>query len=110
MTGSDYCQVVTVTDSRDEAERLARGAVTARLAACAQIVGPITSVFWWEGAVDTADEWQVLFKTPTRAYAELEQYISSAHSYDVPEILSLPVAAGHRPYLDWLDAETSTSA
>lgn len=103
----DYCQVVTTTDSRDEADRLARGAVAARVAACAQTVGPVTSVFWWEGELDTAEEWQVWFKTTTAAYSSLETYLQQAHSYDVPEILCLPVTAGHRPYLQWLDAETA---
>jgi periplasmic divalent cation tolerance protein len=102
-----YCQVVTTTASRDEAHSLARGAVEARLAACAQVVGPVTSVFWWEGAVDTAQEWQVIFKTNTARYQELEQHLREAHSYDVPEILCLPVTAGHRPYLEWLDTETA---
>jgi periplasmic divalent cation tolerance protein len=106
VTDYRYCQVVTTTDTRDEADRLARTAVTARVAACAQVVGPVTSVFWWEGAVDTAEEWQVWFKTTTAAYASLEQHLCEAHSYDVPEILCLPVTAGHRPYLDWMDAET----
>lgn len=103
----DYCQAVTTTDSREEADRLARGAVEARVAACAQIVGPITSVFWWEGAVDTAQEWQVVFKTTTNAYPALERHLREAHSYDVPEILCLPVTAGNPAYLAWLDTETT---
>jgi periplasmic divalent cation tolerance protein len=108
VTDYRYCQVVTTTDSRQRAEVLARGAVEARLAACAQIVGPITSVFWWEQAVDTAQEWQVWCKTTTPAYAALAEHLRAAHTYDVPEILCLPVTAGHQPYLDWLDTETSS--
>jgi periplasmic divalent cation tolerance protein len=107
VTDYQYCQVVTTVDSRAESERLARGAVEARVAACAQIVGPVTSVFRWEGAVDTAEEWQVWFKTTTAAYASLERHLREAHSYDVPEILCLPVTAGSRAYLAWLDAETA---
>ncbi len=101
-----HCQVVTTTDTRDEAERLARGAVEARVAACAQVSGPVTSVFWWEGSVDTAQEWQIWFKTTTAAYGSLEHYLNQAHSYDVPEVLCLPVTAGNRAYLQWLDDET----
>lgn len=107
MDGYSYCQVVTTTDSRDEAERLARGAVEARVAACAQVVGPVTSVFWWDGKVDTAQEWQVVFKTTASTYGSLEHYVRELHSYDVPEILCVPVTAGHRPYLEWLDSEVS---
>jgi periplasmic divalent cation tolerance protein len=104
-----YCQVVTTTDSREDAEALARGAVEARLAACAQIAGPVTSVFWWEGKVDTAQEWQVWFKTTAAAYARLEEHLRAAHSYDVPEILCLPVTAGNQAYLAWMDTETNGS-
>lgn len=75
------------------------------MAACAQIVGPVTSVFWWEDALDTAEEWQVWFKTTAGAYPALEAHLRDAHSYDVPEILCLPVTAGHRPYLEWMDSE-----
>lgn len=108
MSDYRYCQVVTTTDSRERAEALARGAVEARLAGCAQIVGPITSVFWWEGELDTAQEWQVWCKTTAAAYAALAEHLRSAHTYDVPEILCLPVTAGHQPYLDWLDAEIAS--
>jgi periplasmic divalent cation tolerance protein len=104
-----YCQVVTTTDSRQEAEKLARGVVEARLAACAQIAGPVTSVYWWEGKLDTGQEWQVWFKTTTAAYPSLEEHLREAHSYDVPEILCVPVTAGNRPYLDWLETETRSS-
>ena len=100
-----YCQVVTTIDAREAADRLARGAVEARLAACAQVLGPITSHYWWEGAVTSGSEWQVVFKTSTAAYPALERHLREAHSYDVPEILCLPVTAGHRPYLDWLSTE-----
>jgi periplasmic divalent cation tolerance protein len=102
-----YCQVVTTTDAREAADQLARGAVEARLAACAQVLGPITSSYWWEGAVASDQEWQVVFKTTAAAYPALERHLRQVHSYDVPEILCLPVTAGHRPYLDWLDTEVT---
>jgi periplasmic divalent cation tolerance protein len=107
---SDYCQVVTTTDSRDEAERLARGAVQSRHAACAQIVGPVTSVYRWQGAIEDAQEWQVWLKTTTAAYGDLETYLRQAHSYDVPEILCLPIVGGHGPYLQWLADETQAGS
>lgn len=103
-----YYQVVTTTDSRAEADRLARGAVEARLAACAQVLGPITSSYWWEGAVASDDEWQVSFKTTAAAYPALERHLREAHSYDVPEVLCLPVTAGNRAYLEWLDTEVAS--
>ena len=102
----EYCQVVTTTDSRSAADALARGAAEARVAACAQVVGPITSTYWWEGRVDTAEEWQVVFKTTAERYPALEEHLRSHHGYDVPEILCTPVTAGNPSYLEWLSAET----
>lgn len=106
MIDAKHCQVVTTTDSRDAADALSRSAVEARVAACAQVSGPIASTYWWEGKVETADEWRITFKTPTARYAALEQHIREHHSYDVPEILCSPVTAGNLAYLEWLDAET----
>lgn len=107
MNGYSHCQVVTTIGSKDAADELARAAVQARAAACAQVIGPISSSYWWEGSVQTEQEWQVVFKTTQRAYGGLEEYIRAHHSYDVPEILCLPVTAGHRPYLEWLDHEVA---
>lgn len=106
MSGVEHCQVVTTTDSREAADRLADGAVRARLAACAQVVGPITSRYWWQGEVETAEEWQVIFKTALVRYPALRDHIRAGHTYQTPEILCTPVVAGDRAYLDWLTAET----
>ena len=106
MTEHQYCQVVTTTDAREAADALGRIAVEARVAACAQVVGPITSTYWWEGKIETAEEWQVTFKTTTQRYAALEENIRAHHSYDVPEILCTPVMAGNPAYLEWLTAQT----
>lgn len=107
MTGPEgYCQVVTVTDSREAAEALARGAVAARLAACGQVGGPITSTYWWQGEMETAAEWPVVFKLPRERYPALEAYLRQQHGYEVPEILCTPVLAGNPAYLRWLTEET----
>jgi periplasmic divalent cation tolerance protein len=107
MAGHRYCQVVTTTDSRQAAEALAAGAVRARAAACAQVIGPITSTYWWEAKVESAEEWQVVFKTEFGRYPALEEHIRTHHSYDVPEILCTPVITGNQTYLDWVSAETA---
>ena len=62
---ADYMQVVTTIDSEESAERLARGITGARLAACVQIVGPIKSIYWWQGELEDAREWQLVMKTTT---------------------------------------------
>lgn len=101
---SDPAVVVTTTDSADEAERLARGLVEARLAACVQIVGPVRSVFRWEGAVSVETEFQLVVKTAR--VPEVTAWIVGNHSYDVPEVIALPVTGGHETYLTWVVDES----
>jgi periplasmic divalent cation tolerance protein len=108
MPVPDWLTVLTTTGTAAGAEDLARGAVEARLAACAQISGPVTSVYRWRGAVETAAEWQVLFKTTTHRYEALEAHLRAAHDYDVPEIIATPVVRGSADYLRWLETETET--
>ncbi|WP_328555684.1 MULTISPECIES: divalent-cation tolerance protein CutA [unclassified Streptomyces] len=99
--------VLTTTDAAEKAGELARGAVAARVAACAQISGPVTSVYRWEGAVRTDSEWQIQFKTTVARYPALEAYLLDAHGYDTPEIIATPVVAGSPDYLRWLEEETA---
>lgn len=101
---SDPAVVVSTTDSADEAERLARGLVEARLAACVQIVGPVRSVFSWDGAVSVETEYQLVVKTAR--VPEVTAWIVGNHSYDVPEVIALPVVGGHETYLTWVVDES----
>src|ERR1700722_315238 len=89
-----YLQVQTTTDSRAEAMELSRAAVESRLAACAQVAGPVASVYWWDGELERAEEWLVLLKLPADRYDELAAFITERHSYDEPEIIALPIVAG----------------
>jgi periplasmic divalent cation tolerance protein len=107
---TDFLQVVTTVDSEDSGERLARGIVDARFAACVQIVGPIRSLYWWQGSIDDAREWQLVIKTTSERLTALESYIKSNHSYDTPEITATEITWGSREYLDWINAETRTDA
>ncbi|GAA1500264.1 divalent cation tolerance protein CutA [Streptomyces synnematoformans] len=104
---TDFLTVLTTADAREKAEALARGAVEARLAACAQVSAPVTSVYRWEGAVEESTEWQVLLKTTTARYAELEAHLRAAHDYDEPEIIATPVTHGSAGYLAWVADETA---
>ncbi len=99
--------VLTTTDAEDKARDLASGAVRARLAACAQITGPVTSVYRWEGAIETAQEWQILLKTSAARYDALEAWLTEAHDYDTPEIIATPVVRGSAAYLEWVARETA---
>jgi periplasmic divalent cation tolerance protein len=101
----EFIQVVTTVESREQALQIASIITTARLAACAQISGPITSTYWWLGKLETADEWQLVFKTTASAYPQLESAIKENHPYEVPEILALPVLNGNPAYLSWIAAE-----
>ncbi|GGX51743.1 divalent-cation tolerance protein CutA [Streptomyces minutiscleroticus] len=107
MATAAWLTVLTTTDDAGKAEALARGAVGARVAACAQISGPVTSVYRWRGEVETAAEWQVLFKTTGARYEELESYLRAAHDYDTPEIVATPIVRGGADYLRWLEEETA---
>ncbi|MEJ2886870.1 divalent-cation tolerance protein CutA [Actinomycetospora aeridis] len=98
--------VLTTTDSAEDAERLARVLVDAHLAACVQISGPVRSVFRWEGAVSVEAEWQLWLKTDAARVDDLSARLVDEHTYDVPEVLVLPVVGGHGPYLAWVTEET----
>ena len=107
---TDFMQVVTTVDSEESGERLARGIVDAHLGACVQIVGPIRSLYWWQGSIDDAREWQLIIKTTSERLTALEAYIKENHSYDTPEITATEIPWGSREYLDWISTETRTDA
>ena len=96
-------QVLTTVEKREEAETIARSLVEKRLAACVQIIGPITSTYRWKGEIETAEEWQCLVKTRRELYPQVERAIRRLHSYEVPEIIATPIVAASADYLEWLD-------
>lgn len=106
MDHSEYIQVVTTTATRQEAEQMAGMLIEERLAGCVQILGPITSIYRWQGKVETSEEWQCWAKSRGEHYDRIEQAIRRLHSYKAPEILAIPVLAGSPGYLDWLKDQT----
>lgn len=100
---SGYLQVSTAAPTREDALRLAGSAVRKGLAAGAQIVGPVVSVFWHAGEYGEGEEWQVLLKTSAPRYSELETLLLAEHPWDNPEIGATPIVAGSPGYLGWLD-------
>lgn len=98
----EYIQVVTTTDSRDQARTIAQAVVGSRTAACAQVLGPITSLYWWEGRMEESEEYLLVMKTRADSYQALEETIRANHTYDVPEILALPVQTGGADYMAWI--------
>ncbi len=104
-----YIQVMTTTDKREDAEGIAQALVEARLAGCVQILGPLTSVYRWQGKIERAEEWLCLVKSREALYGAIEAAIRSRHPYETPEIIALPITAGSRDYLDWLSSATTAS-
>ena len=99
--------VLTTTGSRDEADRLATALVERQLAGCVQILGPITSVYRWQGAVERGEEWLCVIKSLEAKFPALKVAIKELHSYDTPQIVMLPITAGSADYLAWLAAACS---
>jgi periplasmic divalent cation tolerance protein len=85
---------------------LARAATEARLAACGNVIPGLTSVYRWEGRIEEDNEVLILFKTTERLVPALREKVVELHPYEVPEFLSLPIASGHLPYLEWVMRET----
>lgn len=104
---TDYLQVSTVADSHETAANLARAAVTAKLAAGAQVHGPVASFFWHKGESGEGEEWQVTLKTTTNRYSELEALLLREHTWENPEISAVPLVAGTAAYFAWIDRAVS---
>jgi periplasmic divalent cation tolerance protein len=91
----------------DEAAKLARGLVEARLAACANILGEIRSVYWWQGKIEEGGEVALIAKTRADLVEECIAKVKELHSYSCPCVIALPIMEGNPPYLEWLAAETT---
>jgi periplasmic divalent cation tolerance protein len=102
VTATGPIQVLTTVASEEEAERISRALLDSRLAACVQVLGPISSRYRWQGEVEQATEWQCLAKTEAALYPAVEEAIRATHSYEEPEILAIPVLTGSAGYLAWI--------
>lgn len=105
----EFVEVRTTTDTKEGAQKIAEALVSKRLAACVQVGGPITSIYWWQGKIEVAEEWICSAKTRRELYEKLEQAIREVHTYDEPEIIATPIVAGSSGYLNWLLRETEAS-
>jgi periplasmic divalent cation tolerance protein len=104
MSHTRACVVMTTVSNKDQAEKLARSVLEARLAACVQIQD-ITSYYWWDEKINRDAEQLLFLKTTVDKYQALEAHLVANHSYDTPEILRLPVEAGFEKYLGWMEKE-----
>jgi periplasmic divalent cation tolerance protein len=105
---SNHAEIVVLITaaSEDEAARIGRALVDARLAACANIISRIRSIYRWEGKIADEPESLILVKTRRELFPELEREVRKLHSYKTPEIIALPIQEGSAQYLEWIHAET----
>jgi periplasmic divalent cation tolerance protein len=102
---SPYC-VVYVTAPHSAAQKIGRALLEARLAACVGVVPEIVTYYWWKKKLHRGRELMLIIKTRRAHLPRLEAMVTRMHPYDVPEIISLPILRGNKPYLDWLKQET----
>ena len=107
MTGAEFMVVLVTVGSRPEGETIARQLVEDGLAACVNIVGPIRSVYVWKAQVAEDDEHLLIIKTRQQVMGAVEARVRALHSYEVPEVVAVPIVGGSTPYLDWLRTGTT---
>ncbi|MBS0621421.1 MAG: divalent-cation tolerance protein CutA [Verrucomicrobia bacterium] len=100
---SDFIVVLWTSGSLEEARAIASYLVESQVIACASIIPQVESIFHWEGKIQSAAEVKVFLKTKIQRFEELRNIILEKCSYEVPEILALPVVAGNKSYLEWID-------
>ena len=104
-----YCVVLATSDSQEEADKIAGVLLEKRTVACVQMT-PIVSHYRWKGKIERANEIRMLIKTTDTLYPQVEKLIRENHSYEVPQIVKLPISAGLPEYLDWISEETAFDA
>ena len=97
-----YIVVFSTVSNKKEAELIAQGLIKDKLAACVNIIENVYSLFWWKGKIDSAKEVLLVIKTRKALAAKLIKKIKSLHSYEVPEIIALPIVSGNKEYLEWI--------
>jgi uncharacterized protein involved in tolerance to divalent cations len=103
---TDYILVFITSSSEKEGEKIAGALVKERLAACVNMMGGMKSTFRWKGQISVEDEVLLIVKTKDRLFEKLKKRVAELHSYDVPEILAIPILAGFEKYLSWIGDET----
>ena len=101
-----YCLILVTVNSEEEGSAIANTLLTEKLAACISIT-PINSFYTWQGKIQQDREWQLTIKTRSNLFDKLAQRVTILHSYDVPEIIAIPIMAGSLPYLNWIDENTN---
>ena len=103
---SKAIEIFVTASSLDEARKISRILVEERLVACCNIVQPVESIFKWQGKLNIENEVLMIFKTREEQFDTAEKRIKQLHSYEVPEIIAMPITHGSKSYLDWVAKET----
>lgn len=104
---TEFIQVVTTVEHKEDGVRLGRLLVAERLAACVQISGPVESIYRWQGQIEEASEYRVTLKSRESLFPKLAEILQAHHPYDVPEIIATPLARCSALYQQWLEEELS---
>ncbi len=103
---NEYLLVIGTVPSKEEGKQIAQTIVGERLAACCTVSSAVQSFYWWEGDISDDQEFILFIKTRASLFSKLEERIRSLHSYQVPEIIALPIYTGSKTYLDWITSNT----
>ncbi len=101
---TEFIIVLVTTANKMEAEKVVSHLLNDQLIACANIIGPVTSIFRWSGSIDRAEEYLLFMKSKKDLFSRLTEAVKTIHSYKVPEILALPITDGSATYLEWLQS------
>ena len=105
MEGPAYIVLFITTATIREAKRISRALLNQRKAACVNIVPKVSSLFWWHDKLDSAQESLLIIKTKASQLDEIVRLVRELHSYDIPEIIALPIVGGNQDYLEWIEKE-----
>ena len=105
-----YIIIFVTASNRKEANKIAQRLLKNKLAACVNILDKIKSIFWWQGKIDQADEVLLIIKSNRKKLPKIIKLIKSIHSYEVPEIIAVPIYDGYKPYLKWIDESLRQSS
>jgi periplasmic divalent cation tolerance protein len=106
---TDKIVVLSTCASAEEAERLARRVIDDRLAACVNVLSPVRSFYRWKGAIEDSAEWLLIIKSTRDKFDVLRAALESAHTYEVPEVIAIPIVEGSPSYLDWIERELQSA-
>jgi periplasmic divalent cation tolerance protein len=105
MESSPYIVLFITTATAEEAQRISRVLLEQKKVACVNIVPRVNSLFWWQGKLDSAEESLLIVKTKASLLSEIVPLVKEIHSYDIPELIALPIIGGNQDYLDWIQKE-----